>query len=103
MIFLEVKIENTGRGNSMLNYSYKSTDFLFLTKVEDIVRVELNINGELQNHEDLTTYGLDSMITVKLIVEFEEAFDITFEDEDLLVNNFVTISKITSLIKKRSL
>lgn len=48
----------------------------------------------------LSDLGLDSMATVRLLVELEEAHDIEFPDEDLVMANFVTPLAVWSLVAR---
>ncbi|MEI7024438.1 acyl carrier protein [Paenibacillus sp. y28] len=48
--------------------------------------------------EDLAVHGLDSMATMNLIIEFEGLFNVAFEDEELLFENFSTIEKMVNRI-----
>ena len=56
--------------------------------------------GSVNENDDLVDYGLDSMKAVELVVELENEYDIEVDDEDLLIENLNTISKINTLIKK---
>ena len=44
---------------------------------------------------------MDSLNFVELIVRIEEEYDISIEDEDLLIENFNTISKIKLYLTER--
>lgn len=46
----------------------------------------------------LKEMGLDSMDIMKLIVELEELFNITFDDDELIMDNFKTVDNITTRI-----
>jgi acyl carrier protein len=50
--------------------------------------------------ENLSDYGLNSLDFIKFLVLIEEEFDFTFNDSDILFDNFNTINKITDMIKK---
>ena len=70
---------------------------------EIIVTVlELSEDDAKQITEDteLLEYGLDSMTCVEMVVNLEEEFGITVDEEDLLVENMSTISKIKDLVEK---
>ncbi|MEC0244345.1 acyl carrier protein [Paenibacillus chitinolyticus] len=59
------------------------------------------VNEILQTKEfitpetDLFLLGLDSVTAVNLIVSLESHFGITFNDDELIVENFSTVRKIT--------
>ncbi|MEN1987484.1 acyl carrier protein [Paenibacillus hubeiensis] len=72
-----------------------------ITAVKSKVASELAIEEAFNDDADLTNYGLDSMSTVRMLVSLEEEFQVTFEDEDLLLENFRTVLKIAQLLEKR--
>ncbi|WP_418038475.1 acyl carrier protein [Paenibacillus xylanilyticus] len=72
-----------------------------ITAVKFKVASELAIKEAFNDDADLTHYGLDSMSTVRMLVSLEEEFQVTFEDEDLLLENFRTVIKIAQLLEKR--
>ncbi|WP_419392677.1 acyl carrier protein [Cytobacillus praedii] len=43
---------------------------------------------------DLRTYGLDSLKTMRLLVEIENVFNIEFDDDDLNMEEFSTLERI---------
>jgi acyl carrier protein len=54
------------------------------------------------SHTDLYSLGLDSNLAIALIVELEERFNIMYEDQELLYENFSTIEKIVrSVVMKK--
>ncbi|MCF0128521.1 MAG: acyl carrier protein, partial [Pseudobutyrivibrio sp.] len=48
---------------------------------------------------DLQEVGLDSMTSVEVVVSLEEAFGISVDDEDLLVENLCTIANLVALVE----
>lgn len=56
---------------------------------------------EIENDEDLTKLGMNSISTIELVVEVEAKYDFEFNDEDLLVENFKTIERLATYIEKR--
>ncbi|WP_308638627.1 acyl carrier protein [Paenibacillus silvisoli] len=50
------------------------------------------------SNDDLINLGLDSIKSVSLIVALESTFDITFEDGELLFENFSSINKIVEIV-----
>ncbi|KDE74246.1 hypothetical protein FUSO7_03910 [Fusobacterium necrophorum BFTR-2] len=75
-----------------------------LEKIKKILHentfVDMQVLSELDNDDDLTTLGLDSINVVYVIGDIEETFGIIFTPEDLLLDNFSTYNKIISLIEK---
>lgn len=71
-------------------------------KLKEIIMtvLELSEDVELTEDTDLTTLGLDSMTCVEVVVNLEEEFGITVEEEDLLVENMASIHCIKDLIQK---
>ncbi|WP_158602300.1 acyl carrier protein [Cohnella endophytica] len=49
-------------------------------------------------HEPIYDMGVDSMKTIQLIVLIEQHFDINFDDEELIMESFSTIDRITDCI-----
>ncbi|MDN9010661.1 acyl carrier protein [Brevibacillus laterosporus] len=70
-------------------------------KIRKILQELLEIKEPITECDDLTKMGLDSMTTIRLIVALEQAFDLEFSEEDLLLENFRTVEKISSLINER--
>lgn len=50
---------------------------------------------------DLRNAGLDSIVTIKLVVNLEVKFDIEIDNEDLFVDNFSSINKISNLLSRK--
>ncbi|MCR8983018.1 phosphopantetheine-binding protein [Brevibacillus laterosporus] len=69
--------------------------------IRTILQDMLEIKEPIAACDDLTKMGLDSMTTIRLIVALEQAFDLEFSEEDLLLANFRTLEKITGLINER--
>ncbi|WP_031309525.1 acyl carrier protein [Brevibacillus laterosporus] len=70
-------------------------------KICKILQDLLEIKEPITECDDLTKKGLDSMTTIRLIVALEQAFDLEFSEEDLLLDNFRTVEKISGLINVR--
>jgi acyl carrier protein len=73
-------------------------DSLLLDKVSKRVQESVGLNRMILVDEDLRSLGLDSMKSVTLIIDLEECFDIVFEDDELLFENFSTIQKIANRV-----
>lgn len=61
----------------------------------DILGVECTA---LENGKDLSDLGMNSVKSVELIINLEEKFNIFFDDDELLYENFSTIGNILSMI-----
>ena len=73
-------------------------------RIKEIIVTVLELSEDdakqITEDTDLLEYGLDSMTCVEMVVNLEEEFGITVDEEDLLVENMSTISKIKDLIEK---
>jgi len=59
---------------------------------------EISDDAELQ--ADL---GIDSIMMVELLIELEEQFNFEFDDMDLLMDNFLSVSTICSFLESKYL
>lgn len=73
----------------------KTIELKIMQALEKVLYLNANPPSE---HEDLNALGLNSIKTIALVVELEERFDITFEDDELLFENFATIRTIADRI-----
>lgn len=71
------------------------------SKIAGTLQEILETNKKISSGDDLTALGLDSIKSVALIVDLEVAFDITFDDEELLFENFSTLSKISERVRDK--
>lgn len=71
-----------------------------LTKLEAVVGTLLNNQEKVGLEDQLSTWGLDSLKTVELIVLLEKEFDIAFDNNDLLLTNFKDLKHILFLLEK---
>jgi len=71
-----------------------------LAKVLD---VEYSTLAQLEDDKDISTYGLDSIGAIKLIVLLEEEYCIRFDEEDLVIDSVNSINKIKATLKKYSM
>lgn len=55
---------------------------------------------ELPPDQSLGELGLDSMASIKLLLDMEEHFDITLPDEALEEDTFSTLASLTALIDR---
>ncbi|MGG4554127.1 acyl carrier protein [Paenibacillus sp. FSL W8-0186] len=56
---------------------------------------------DITNQTDLYDIGLDSLNAIQLIVQLEDAFGISIDDDELLYENFNTIPKIVDIVKSK--
>lgn len=69
-----------------------------ITDVTNKVKEVLEYNQDIYVNQDLAEIGLDSLASVTLLVELEEMYNIEFDDEEMLFENFSTITKINNLV-----
>lgn len=48
---------------------------------------------------DLVEYGLDSLLFISLLVDLEVAFNIEFDPDDLLIENFRSVDSIKKKVE----
>lgn len=53
---------------------------------------------ELDYTASLMDFGFDSISYIKLVIMIEDAYDIEFDDEELVYSNFTSIAKIAELV-----
>lgn len=63
--------------------------------IADILESQEEISEDARLVEDL---GIDSVLILQLIANIEMQFNITFDDEDLLVDKFSTVSSLADYI-----
>lgn len=68
--------------------------------VVEILKLEEEQVAVLERDNDLLQLGLDSLKSVEIVVNLENEFDIIIDDEDLLVENMVTIQLLMELVNK---
>ncbi|HOK41693.1 MAG TPA: acyl carrier protein [bacterium] len=69
--------------------------------IYEIIKKITNLNIELKYNESLVENGiLDSMTVIQLINLLEEKFNISFKEEDIIIENFETINQIYKTIRK---
>ena len=73
-------------------------------RIKEIIVTVLELSEDdakqITEDTDLLEYGLDSMTCVEMVVNLEEEFGITVDEEDLLVENMSTITRIKDLVEK---
>lgn len=64
--------------------------------------VELEIPvDEIAVDASLLELGVDSISMIKIILNIENVFDLIFEDDDLVVENFMNIERLVNYVRKR--
>ncbi|MBB3114053.1 acyl carrier protein [Paenibacillus phyllosphaerae] len=65
-------------------------------KVKIIAKVKevLDLQNEISPHVDLREIGMASMKTMELLVMLEVVFDISFDEDEILLENLSTVDQI---------
>ena len=72
-----------------------------LEKLEAVVRPHLKFlkhEDSLGPEQSLGEAGLDSMASIDLLLDLEDAFDVTIQDDLLTENSFANLVEIQNLI-----
>ena len=67
------------------------------TIIENQLSTPRNLNDDMRLIEDL---GMDSLALMNLVLDIEDEFDISFDDGDLLFENFNRIGDLRDIIEK---
>ena len=74
-------------------------------QIADIVAMVFRRSPEqvqqLGGDEPLATIGLDSISCMDIVVQLEELFNVTFEDEELLLDNLNSMNKLHGLVASK--
>lgn len=72
--------------------------------VRELIVAKLELSVEVDELEDSiifgSTYGFDSTSLLEFIIDLEDTFNIMIPDEDLIPDNFDSISSIVAFISK---
>jgi len=63
-----------------------------------LIMGEPELEEQIEDHVPLAEYGMDSIKMINLIVQLEDQFQIEFEDEELLMENFGDLDKTISVL-----
>lgn len=74
----------------------KIQDRVFKVLAEQLPRLETDTNLEL--HEPLATYGLNSMRAVELLFALEDEFEIEISDEEIGNGTFKDLESVKKMI-----
>ncbi len=72
-----------------------------LDEVKQLIIGLIDISSELDEAQELSRIGVDSLLSIRLIVELENRFEVTFDDEDLLLENFSTPISICKMVENK--
>lgn len=71
-----------------------------LDRVADLLS-KPGVREELTVASSLADEGIDSVMLVNLIVQIEQKYEVFFEDDELLAENFMTVEQITKQILEK--
>ncbi len=101
MIKLNLNIRAESRTNCILS-EVKGMEKIMNKEIREIVINLLELeNIVIDDEQNLVDIGMDSLIFVKMIVELEIKYDIEVDVEDLVIEKFNTITKISEYILER--
>lgn len=69
----------------------------------NIINDNLALKEEVKENTNLSNLSLDSLSFINALVTIEEVFSITFNDEELNINNFKNVSDLVNLVKRKVL
>lgn len=68
--------------------------------IEQNIQLAVSVD-QIGLEDDLSAFGLDSASSIKMIVGIEAEFGIEFDDEDLIVDNFMNLKSLLSYIERK--
>lgn len=69
----------------------------------NIINDNLALKEEVKENTNLSNISLDSLSFINALVTIEEVFSITFNDEELNIDNFKNVSDLVNLVKRKVL
>ncbi len=75
-------------------------DAILKEMVLKFLETDAQMAENIDENEDLSEYGFNSLRAMELVVNIEDEFGIELEDEDLLIDNLDTIAKLRILMRK---
>ena len=71
--------------------------------IVNIIKDNLALKEEVKENTNLSNLSLDSLSFINTLVTIEEVFSITFNDEELNINNFKNVSELVNLVQRKVL
>lgn len=68
--------------------------------IKNIPKLKTNMD-QMDDNMDLFALGMDSLSSIKIVVQIELEFDIEFSDEDLNFETLHTINNLCQYVQKR--
>ena len=60
-----------------------------------------NNDKKISYDDDLRDFGMDSVNCISIIVEIEDFYHFEFADEDLVIENFMTVNRLSDYVSKK--
>lgn len=60
-----------------------------------------NNDKKISYDDDLREFGMDSVNCISIIVEIEDFYHFEFADEDLVIENFMTVNRLADYVSKK--
>jgi acyl carrier protein len=67
-----------------------------------VLRTDIENVTKLSGDQPLRVIGMDSLNVMDIIVNLEDIFNTTFNEEELLMENINTIDKLTGIIARKT-
>jgi acyl carrier protein len=66
--------------------------------IANVLRIDLENIKKLAGEDPLNAIGMDSLNCMDIVVNIEEHFEISFDDEELLLENLNSINKLSAIV-----
>ena len=74
---------------------------MLLKEIKSMISEIANIpTDEIEKDDSLESLGIDSLLTVELIMNLEKKYDIIFDASDINFQNFNSVKNIVSIVEK---
>lgn len=67
-------------------------------KIYEIIQKFVGIDNDVDENAVLMEIGIDSVTFISMIIEFEEEFNIRFDDMQLVYDNYKTIGQLIEMM-----
>ncbi len=76
---------------------YMDINKTIISCITEITSLE---TSDINTEDTLLSLGIDSLMTVELVISIEDNLQITFEDSDLDSENFKTVQSVIDIVRK---
>ncbi len=67
------------------------------TEISNIIYEKIKLNNIIDENAALSSYGIDSLILISIVIEIENLYNITFPPEKLTIDNLSTLDLLCKL------